>query len=135
MVVFTSWFLNLVITAAATGILLIEGLTSLIDIIDGADDLADLLVVGVLALNFVLEVLLESLVLDLNAIDSTGQDGHLLLLIVELCSHISQGLSLCQVPSLHHSTSAGHLPIAEILDSSKLVLFDGPLIRPFHSAE
>ena len=66
-----------------------EGLASLVDVIDGTDDLTNLLVVSVLALNLVFKVLFESLVLFLNFIDITGQCGHISLLVVELGRHVS----------------------------------------------
>ena len=64
-------------------------MASLVDVIDRTDDLTNLLVVSVLALNLVFEVLLERLVLFLNFIDITGQRRHISLLIIELGCHVS----------------------------------------------
>jgi len=44
-------------------------LASCVDIVDRADDLANLLIVSILAFNFIFKVLLQSLVLQLNAFD------------------------------------------------------------------
>ena len=77
-------------TATTGGLLKLgEGLASLVDVIDRTDDLTNLLVVSVLALNLVFEVLLKRLVLFLNFIDITGQCGHISLLIIELGCHVS----------------------------------------------
>ena len=71
------------------------------DVVDGADDLADLLVVGVFALDFVFEVLLERLVLHLDVLDLKLQRGHLALLVVELGRHGRQLLPLVLLHLLH----------------------------------
>ena len=66
-----------------------KNLARRVDVIDRGNYLAHLLVVRILALDFILEVLLESLVLDLNSLNISLKNGHRPLLLVQFSRHLS----------------------------------------------
>ena len=74
-----------------------------VNVVDGGDDLADLLVVCILALNLILKVLLEGLILHLDVLDLTLQSRHSLLALVKVFSHFCQGVPLVLLHLLHPS--------------------------------
>ena len=65
------------------------------------DDLAHLLIVGVLALDLVLEVLLQLLVFQLDVLELLLKPSHDLLLCQKLLCHLSQGALLILFYLLH----------------------------------
>lgn len=64
-----------------------EYLARLRDVIDRVNDLADLLVIGILALDFIFKVLLQGLVLHLDALNLALETSHHLLLLKKSSVH------------------------------------------------
>ena len=60
-----------------------------------------MLLVGILTLDFILEVKLERLVLHLDVLDFTLESGHVALLPVQLDVHLVESLSLLLFDLLH----------------------------------
>ena len=69
---------------------LLQNEASLIDVLDRADNLADLLVVRVFAVDLVFEVLLQSRVVSRDFLDFTLQAGHLTLSFVKYGRHLGK---------------------------------------------
>jgi len=76
-------------------------LTRGMNVLDRADDLTDLLVVRILALNLIFKVLFESLVLKLDLLQLLLEASHNLLLRQELLGHLSEGALLIFLNLLH----------------------------------
>ena len=78
-----------------------EPLACVIDSVDGAHNLTNLSSVRVFTLNFIFEILLQGLVLLLNAFNVSLQVAHYPLLLVEFGCHLSKGLPLVFFDLLH----------------------------------
>jgi len=76
-------------------------LTRGMNVLDRADDLTDLLVVRILALNLIFKVLFESLVLKLDLLQLLLEASHNLLLRQELLGHLSEGALFIFLNLLH----------------------------------
>lgn len=73
----------------------------LVNIFDGRNNLAHLLIVAIFALDFIFKVLFESLILELNFLNLSLKTRHILLLFIQLSSHFSKLLSLVHFDFLH----------------------------------
>ena len=76
-------------------------LTSLIDVIDRANNLANLLLILVFVLNLILEVELERLVLPRDVLNLLLQFAHITLLHVQLFVKVFESLPLLLLDLLH----------------------------------
>jgi len=72
-----------------------------------------LLVVGILALNLILEVLLQGLVFQLNSLQLVLKHRHVLLLLKQFSGHVCKGMLLIFLHLLHALVD-GILPIVEL---------------------
>lgn len=71
------------------------------NVFDGRNNLAHLLIVAIFALDFIFKVLFESLILELNFLNLSLKTRHILLLFIQLSSHFSKLLSLVHFDFLH----------------------------------
>ena len=72
-----------------------------------------MLVVGILALNLILEVLLQGLVFQLNSLQLVLKHRHVLLLLKQFSGHVCKGMLLIFLHLLHALVD-GILPIVEL---------------------
>ena len=79
---------------------------SRVDVRDRVNDLADLLIVFVFALNFILEIRLQGRVLQLNSLKIVLESCHFLLLLMQLLSHLPKGTLFIFFHLLHSLVNA-----------------------------
>lgn len=108
---FSSWLLKC--REIAIVLLLRQLVTSQINIVYRADDLTNLFAVSVFAVNLILEVLLQCIVLSLDTLDVTLKIGHDALLFIQLRSHVGQCSSFVLFDLLHTFIDCS-FPIVEL---------------------